>query len=641
MVTPGYVTEPLHTAPSIEEIPLAVDGMVESIATFETEDVIRFVKDSENGDSSPYVECLGREGDLIKVGGAFAAIPALEGTISQKFGSGTKVYLMVAHEVLGGEIHVVVQVGYECRLSVPEAIAAVRGSLPSIPTECMHFLVPDAWIPTNSVTGKVLKSELLSMVIAKLPPVPLANDAIPEDASYREAYELGGGLSVKSAARSKKALYVGVPLHILIIFSISILASICWNSVQPVRLILSILAALMVYYPLLDYGAITVQSDTAPVFGSSIDTKDCLERMAMRWAEVCLSLLLWLDNTFPYGAYFFKASLAVIMGQMWWGSQMFLLVILLKIFTRTHLRFWPTISTIEAGVYLCHDWRWRNWQPYLLNPLRLLCWYMYGMFSWLDKYRLPATSRLARFIIRSRIARYAVPPRRAGRTRTRGGSPRKRDRWYRCEVARCCKTKGNSECWFRESHGEWRWIESDKWWSSRNKKYDALHSSSRWSKFSMCSVVRVLQLFTQTSIRNASQRTIPFGKADISELMLTRLGAIHISSPRFICESCIWDRMKCVDVNLAGGRSRPPARRPPKSATRPNTPVDDGATASNVRGQIVRMLSSLNGGYSDTVELADGGRLIELSSLSIVILCGRISQKWNIKVRRLVRYASS
>ncbi|EER16829.1 hypothetical protein Pmar_PMAR011343 [Perkinsus marinus ATCC 50983] len=53
MVTPGYVTEPLHTAPSIEEIPLAVDGMVESIATFETEDVIRFVKDSENGDSSP------------------------------------------------------------------------------------------------------------------------------------------------------------------------------------------------------------------------------------------------------------------------------------------------------------------------------------------------------------------------------------------------------------------------------------------------------------------------------------------------------------------------------------------------------------------------------------------------------------
>ncbi|EER11370.1 hypothetical protein Pmar_PMAR020721 [Perkinsus marinus ATCC 50983] len=221
MVTPGYVTEPLHTAPSIEEIPLAVDGMVESIATFETEDVIRFVKDSENGDSSPYVECLGREGDLIKVGGAFAAIPALEGTISQKFGSGTKVYLMVAHEVLGGEIHVVVQVGYECRLSVPEAIAAVR-----------------------------------------------ANDAIPEDASYREAYELGGGLSVKSAA------------------SISILASICWNSVQPVRLILSILAALMVYYPLLDYGAITVQSDTAPVFGSSIDTKDCLERMAMRWAEV-------------------------------------------------------------------------------------------------------------------------------------------------------------------------------------------------------------------------------------------------------------------------------------------------------------------------------------------------------------------
>ncbi|KAF4733392.1 hypothetical protein FOZ63_030955, partial [Perkinsus olseni] len=592
MVTPGYVTGTSLLGGN--EMPSKIADATEHTATFETEDVVRLVTRADN--SHNLVECLGREGDLVKVGGAFARIPALEDAIGQHFGSGTKVIIVVGHEVPGGEIHVVVRVGRECRLGVPGAMAAIRGVLPGLPTRCIHIFVPGAWIPTNAVTGKVMKGELLSTVIPRPPPLRLADDALLEDAPYREQYELGGSLLPKSVARSKKAVYVGVPMHVVLVSVISILASLCWNNIGLARFSLGLVAALMVYYPLLDYVAIAMQSDTSPAFGSSIDTKDCLERMALSWAEVCTSVLVWLESTIPYGEYLFKTSFAAVLAHMRWGTQIFLLIIVLMSFTWRHLLFWPTISSIEAGVYLCHNWRWNNWRPYLRNPLRLGCWYICCASSWLGKRSL-RLSRIDKVVAESRLANYATVPRPAGRGRRRGGSPRKKERWYQCDVRKCCRTKDNRECWFRESHGRWEWVETD---------------NTRWK--TKCS-----------EVADPSAAKGGLGRTGIHS---TWKGSRY----QFICESCLWDELQHVDVKPAGGDSRPPVRRPPRTANQSTEAMNKDTAASDVEGHIVSMLASLGGECPYVDEQSTGRMLAGLSSLSVVLLSSKIAQKWNIKL---------
>ncbi|KAF4673521.1 hypothetical protein FOL46_007011 [Perkinsus olseni] len=499
MVTPGYVTGTSLLGGN--EMPSKIADATEHTATFETEDVVRLVTRADN--SYRLVECLGREGDLVKVGGAFARIPALEDAIGQHFGSGTKVIIVVGHEVPGGEIHVVVRVGRECRLGVPGAMAAIRGVLPGLPTRCIHIFVPGAWIPTNAVTGKVMKGELLSTVIPRPPPLRLADDALLEDAPYREQYELGGSLLPKSVARSKKALYVGVPMHVVLVSVISILASLCWNNIGLARFSLGLVAALMVYYPLLDYVAIAMQSDTSPAFGSSIDTKDCLERMALSWAEVCTSVLLWLESTIPYGEYLFKTSFAAIRSS-----------------------------------------------PKADSPIMLPC-------------QGP----------RAEAGGGVVPPaRRNAGTSAMSGSAAEPKIIENAGFERATADgNGCSEV-------------ADPSAAKEGLGRTGIHSTWKGSRY------------------------------------------------QFVCESCLWDKLQHVDVKPAGGDSRPPVRRPPRTANQSTEAVNKDTAASDVEGHIVSMLASLGGECPYVDEQSRGRMLAGLSSLSVVLLSSKIAQKWNIKL---------
>ncbi|KAF4675158.1 hypothetical protein FOL47_008165 [Perkinsus chesapeaki] len=601
MVTPGYVSGPLPNTDSVtcDGVPSSHYETTVHTAMFETEDVVRLVA-SSGGCCRSLVECLGREGDLIKVGGAFAKISMLEDAMAQTLGGDSKVMLIVDHGVPGGEIHAVMRFGQTCRISVPRALAAIRSSLPGMSTQCMHFLVPSAWLPTHPVTGKVVKRELLSMVTARPPPLAQPADGLlPDDTSYRELYELGGGLMPKSVARSRAAVYLGVSIHLLLITVFSVLGHfICRGTFYS--LFLSLMLVIFFYYPLLDYAAIAIQSDTSPACGASIETEDSLERFAKSCAQICTSFISWFEDAFPYGEYCLKASLAVTLAHTWWSIQMLILVFVCITFPLRQVLFWPTISSVEAGIYLSHQWRWNNWKPYLKNPLRLICWYLGGILTRVTRSMSvgAAVSKKASMISKliGAITNYGNVPKPKARQpkKKRPIAKVNRDRWYHCDVRKNCRTKDNKDCWFRESHGKWRWRESEVNWKAQGR--DGSCDSTT----------------TSTSTQN-SQKVKRHGKYE------------------FVCESCLWDDIQLVDVKLNGTNTRPPLRRPPRKSAPNISPTDESDTVGIV-GSLLQSLgweSGDRGGCSSTSSLAG------ISSLSTVLLCAKASHRWGINVRSL------